>query len=283
MSSAPRDAQGREKGVEMAHTTPQTGYAAVNGLQLYYEIHGTGAPLVVLHGAFMTIELLGDLVPGLARTRQVIAVELQGHGHTADIERPLTYEQLADDIAALLRYLRIGAADLYGYSLGGGVALQVALRHPQLVRKLVLVSSSYTSDGMYPEVRAAIEQITPDLFAGTPWRAAYDRTAPHPEAFPTLVAKMIALDRTPFAWPAAAIAALTTPTLIIIGDCDGTRPEHAVELFRLRGGGVFGDVAGLPAAQLAVLPGTTHVGMLDRAAWLLMMIPPFLDAPPPAT
>jgi pimeloyl-ACP methyl ester carboxylesterase len=168
MSSAPRDAQGREKGVEMAHTTPQTGYAAVNGLQLYYEIHGTGAPLVVLHGAFMTIELLGDLVPGLARTRQVIAVELQGHGHTADIERPLTYEQLADDIAALLRYLRIGAADLYGYSLGGGVALQVALRHPQLVRKLVLVSSSYTSDGMYPEVRAGIEQITPDLFRGHP-------------------------------------------------------------------------------------------------------------------
>ena len=213
----------------MAHLTPQTGYAPVNGLQLYYELHGTGtgAPLAVLHGAFMTIELLGNLVPGLARTRPVIAVELQGHGHTAEIERPLTYEQLADDIAALLCYLRIGSADLYGYSLGGGVALQVALRHPQLVRTLVLVSSSYTSDGMYPEVRAAIEQITPDLFAGTPWRAAYDRTAPHPEAFPTLVAKLTALDRTPFAWPAAAIAALSAPTLIIIGDSDGTRPEQA--------------------------------------------------------
>jgi pimeloyl-ACP methyl ester carboxylesterase len=147
------------------------------------------------------------------------------------------------------------------------------------VRKLVLVSSSYTSEGMYPEVRAGIEQITPALFDGTPWRAAYDRTAPHPEAFPTLVAKVIELDRTPFAWPAAAIAALSAPTLIIIGDSDGTRPEHAVELFRLRGGGVFGDMAGLPAAQLAIVPGTTHVGMLDRAAWLLQLIPPFLDAP----
>jgi pimeloyl-ACP methyl ester carboxylesterase len=246
---------------------------------MYYEIHGTGQPLVMLHGAFMTVELMGDLVPGLARSRQVIAVELQGHGHTADIDRPLTYEQLADDTAALLRHLGIGSADIYGYSLGGGVALQAALRHPELVRKLVLVSSSYTSEGMYPEVVAGIERITPALFDGTPWRAAYDRTAPDPEAFPSLVAKVIALDRTPFAWPAAAIAALGAPTLIIIGDADGTRPEHAVELFRLRGGGVFGDLAGLPATQLAFLPGTTHVGMLGRTEWLLLMIPPFLDAP----
>jgi pimeloyl-ACP methyl ester carboxylesterase len=265
----------------MAHSIPQTGYAPVNGLQLYYEIHGTGTgpPLVVLHGSFMTIELLGELIPRLAETRPVIAVELQGHGHTADIDRPFSYEQLADDVAALLRHLDLDSADLYGYSLGGGVALQVALRHPDVVRKLVLVSSSYSSDGLYPEVLAGIEQVTPELFAGTPWRAAYDRVAPQPEAFPTLVAKMKALDRAPFAWPAAVVAALRAPTLIIIGDADGTRPEHAVELFRLRGGGVFGDLAGLPAAQLAILPGTTHVGMLERTVWLLQMIPPFLDAP----
>jgi pimeloyl-ACP methyl ester carboxylesterase len=267
----------------MAGQMPQTGYAPVNGLQMYYEIHGEGQPLVVLHGSFMTIELLGDLVPGLARSRQVIAVELQGHGHTADIGRPLSYEQLADDTAALLHHLGIGSADVYGYSLGGGVALQVALRHPELVRKLVLVSSSYTSEGMYPEVLAGIAQITPALFAGTPWRAAYDRTAPHPEAFATLVAKVVELDSRPFAWPAADIAALRAPTLIVIGDADGTRPEHAVELFRLRGGGVFGDFAGLPAAQLAILPGTTHVGMLERTALLELMIPPFLDAPAAAS
>jgi pimeloyl-ACP methyl ester carboxylesterase len=265
----------------MATDAPQTGYASVNGLQMYYEIRGTGQPLVVLHGSFMTIGLMGELIPGLARSRQVIAVEFQGHGHTADVDRPITYEHLADDTAVLLRHLGIGQADVYGYSLGGGVALQVALRHPDLVRKLVLVSASYTSDGMYPEVLSGIEQITPELFDGTPWREAYNRTAPHPEAFPALVAKLTRLDATPFAWPPEAVRAIAAPTLIVIGDSDGTRPEHAVELFRLRGGGVFGDLAGLPAAQLAVLPGTTHVGMLGRADWLLAMIPPFLDAPLP--
>lgn len=265
----------------MANNAPQTGYAPVNDLHMYYEIYGTGQPLVVLHGSFMTIELMGALVPELARSRQVIAVELQGHGHTADIDRPITYEHLADDTAHLLRYLGIGNADIYGYSLGGGVALQFAIRHPELVRKLVIVSASYTSDGMYPDVLAGIEQITPALFDGTPWRAAYDRTAPNPAAFPALVAKVARLDMTPYSWSPEAVQAIAAPTLIVIGDSDGTSPEHAVEMFRLRGGGVFGDLAGLPAAQLAVLPGTTHVGILDRAAWLVAMIPPFLDAPLP--
>jgi pimeloyl-ACP methyl ester carboxylesterase len=269
------------KGVEMAGNAPRTGYAPVNGLNMYYEIHGTGQPLVVLHGAFMTIELMGKLVTELARSRQVIAVELQGHGHTADIDRPLAYESLADDVAALLRYLRVGNAAFYGYSLGGGVALQVAIRHADLVRKLVIVSASHNSAGMYPEVLATIEHLKPELFDGTPWRAAYDRTAPDPGAFPALVAKMTQLDMTPYDWPPEAVRAIGAPTLIAIGDSDGTRPEHAVELFRLRGGGVFGDLAGLPAAQLAVLPGTTHVGILDRADWLLAMVPPFLDAPLP--
>jgi pimeloyl-ACP methyl ester carboxylesterase len=265
----------------MVTNAPKTGYAPVNGLKMYYEIHGSGQPLVVLHGAFMTIELMGKLIPELARSRQVIAVEFQAHGHTADIDRPLTYEQLADDTAALMRHLGIGSADIYGYSLGGGAALQVALRHPELVRKLVLVGASYSREGSYPEVWSAIEQITPALFDGTPWREAYDRTAPDPGAFPALVAKMTQLDGTPFHWSAEAVRAITAPTLIIIGDSDGTTPEHAVEMFRLRGGGVFGDLAGLPASQLAILPGTTHVGMLDRADWIAAMVPPFLDAPLP--
>jgi pimeloyl-ACP methyl ester carboxylesterase len=269
----------------MVSNTPETGYAPVDGLQMYYEIHGerrdSQPPLVVLHGAFMTVGLLGPLIPGLAESRQVIAVEMQGHGHTADVDRPLTYEQLADDTAALLRYLGIGSADVYGYSLGGGVALQFALRHPALLRKLVLVSASNTSAGMYPEVLAGIEHITPALFDGTPWREAYDRAAPHPEAFPTLVAKMKQLDLTPFDWSAEAVRAIAAPTLIVVGDSDGTRLEHAVEMFRLRGGGVFGDLAGLPASQLAILPSTTHVGILDRAGWLVPMVTAFLDAPPP--
>jgi pimeloyl-ACP methyl ester carboxylesterase len=264
----------------MTSSMAQTGYAPVNGLQMYYETHGVGQPLVVLHGSFMTIGLMGRLIPALAESRRVIAVEFQGHGHTADIDRPITYEGLADDTAALLRHLGVDIADVYGYSLGGGVALQVAIRHPGLVRKLVVVSASYTSEGAYPEVWAGIEQITPALFDGTPWREAYDRTAPHPEAFPTLVAKLKQLDMTPYDWTAEAVRAIAAPTLIAIGDADGTRPEHAVEMLRLRGGGVFGDLAPrLPASQLAILPGTTHVGMLDRADWLAPMVTAFLDAP----
>jgi pimeloyl-ACP methyl ester carboxylesterase len=265
----------------MANTPPQTGYAPVNGLEIYYEIHGTGQPLVLLHGAYMTIGTMGEIVPELAKTRQVIAVELQGHGRTADIDRPLSYEQMADDVAALLRHLEIEEADVFGYSMGGGVALQVAIRHPEVVRKLVAASSSYTSDGVHPEVWATIETITPEVFAGTPWSEEYTRVAPNPDDFPTLVAKLKQLDGEPFAWPPEDIRAMEAPTLLIIGDSDATRPEHAVEMFRLLGGGVFGDVAGLPNSQLAVLPGTTHVGLVERSDWLLSMIGEFLDAPMP--
>jgi pimeloyl-ACP methyl ester carboxylesterase len=254
-------------------------YAEVNGLEMYYEIHGTGFPLVVLHGAFMTIGAMGTLVPALAETRQVIAVELQGHGHTADIDRPFSYEQMADDVAAIIRHLGFEQADVYGYSLGGGAALQLAMRHPELVRKLVVASASSTSEGAHPEVWAGIEQITPELFAGTPWKEEYDRVAPNPDAFPALVEKMKQLDSQPFAWPADEIRAIPAPTMVVIGDSDGTTPEHAVELFRLRGGGVFGDLAGLPSARLAILPGTTHVGLIDRADWLAPMIAEFLDTP----
>src|SRR5215218_1388865 len=147
------------------HGAPAQGagnYVSVNGLELYYEIHGTGQPLVVLHGAYMTIETMGEIVPSLAETRQVIAAELQGHGHTADIDRPLSYEHMADDVYALLAEVGIDKADVFGFSLGGGVALQLAIRHPEVVRKLVVASVSYTSDGLYPEVRDTIETITPN-------------------------------------------------------------------------------------------------------------------------
>jgi pimeloyl-ACP methyl ester carboxylesterase len=254
-------------------------YAAVNGLEMYYEVHGIGDPLVVLHGAFMTIGAMGTIVTDLAETRQVVGVELQGHGHTADVDRPLSYEQMADDVAALLRHLDIERADVFGYSMGGGAALQLAMRHPTLVRKLVVVSASSTSEGVYPEVWAGIEQVTPELFEGTPWKEEYDRVAPNPGAFPTLVEKLKRLDGRPYSWPPDAIRAISAPTMIVIGDSDGTTPEHAVELFRLRGGGVFGDLVGLPSARLAILPGTTHVGLIDRAGWLVPMVDDFLDAP----
>ena len=267
--------------------TENTGnYAEVNGLEMYYEIHGTGRPLAVLHGAHMTIDSMGELVPELARTRQVIAVELQGHGRTADVDRPLTYEQMADDTAALLRHLGVERADVFGYSMGGGAALQLAIRHPEVLRKLVVASASYTSEGMHPELLEMIPTITPEAFAGTPIEDEYLRTAPNPEDFPKLVAKLKRLDMEPFAWPPEDIRGIAAPTLLIVGDSDVVRLEHAVELFGLLGGGVMGDLAGLPKSQLAVLPGTSHFvhagsGVLDRTDWLLSLIPPFLDAPIP--
>lgn len=262
-------------------TDTQTGYAPVNGLEMYYEVHGEGEPLVVLHGAYMTVDAMGEIVLMLAETRKVIAVELQAHGRTADIERPITYEQMADDVAALIKHLDMEKADVFGYSMGGGVALQIAIRHPGVVRKLVAASVSYTSDGMHSELFESIPSITPEVFAGSPIEAAYLEVAPNPDDFPKLVEKLKKLDMTPFEWD---IRAVTAPTLLIVGDSDAIRLEHTVEMFRILGGGVMGDLAGLPKSRLAVLPGTTHFippgsGMLDRADLLAPMIGEFLDAP----
>jgi pimeloyl-ACP methyl ester carboxylesterase len=266
----------------MADTRAQTGYAQVGGLSMYYEIHGTGRPLILLHGAYMTIDAMGPLLPGLGETRRVIAAEMQGHGRTADIDRPITYEQMADDTAGLARELGIDGADVVGYSMGGGVALQLAIRHPALVRRLVVASAGFASDAMPPEALAMFPSITPEMFAGSPIEQEYLRLAPNPGDFPKLVEKLKELDTTDFAWPKEEIRAIAAPTLIILGDSDGVRLEHAVELFKLRGGGVMGDLSGLPESQLAVLPCTTHYvppgfGLLDRHEWLLAMIPPFLD------
>jgi pimeloyl-ACP methyl ester carboxylesterase len=267
----------------MASTDVRTGYAPIGDLNMYYEIHGAGRPLVVLHGAYMTAAMWGPLLPGLAGSRQVIALEQQGHGHTADVDRPITYEQMADDTAALIRQLDLQSTDVLGFSMGGGVALQVAIRHPGLIRRLVVASASFSSDGMPAEALEAFPTITPELFAGTPIEEAYLRTAPNPDDFPRLVEKLTKLDTTSFTWPQEDIRAIAAPTLIILGDSDGIRLEHAVEFFKLRGGGVMGDLAGLPESQLAVLPGTSHFAppgsaLLDRADWLLAMIPRFLDA-----
>jgi len=270
-------------------TSPQHGYASVNGLNLYYEIHGSGEPLVLLPGGFMTIEAMGALVPQLAATRRVIGVELQGHGHTADIERPLRFEWMADDIAALIRQLGFERADVFGYSLGGAVALQTAIRHPEVVRKLTLASTACKRDGWYPEALAGMAAISVETFAGTPIHAAYLSASPRPEAWPDVVAKMKSLLTEDYDW-SADVAALRAPVLILVGDADGLRLAHAVELFGLLGGGqADGDLRGLPAAQLAVLPATTHVGwappfhgIMTRTQLLLPIITEFLDAPMPA-
>src|SRR5947209_9739270 len=168
----------------------QKGYASVNGLNLYYEMHWSGEPLFLLPGGFMTVEAMGAIVPQLAATRRVIAVELQGHGHTADIERVLRYESMADDIAALIRHLGLERADIFGFSLGGGVGLQTAIRHPEVVRKLALASTAFKRDGWYPEVLAGMSSISVETFAGAPIHETYLKTSPRPEAWPAFVAKM---------------------------------------------------------------------------------------------
>ena len=263
----------------------RTGYAQIGPLSMYHEIAGEGPPLVLLHGAYMTADMMAGLRAGLTAGRRVITPELQGHGRTADVDRPLTREQMAEDTAALLRHLGAAPADVVGFSMGGGIALQLAIRHPDVVRRLVVISTVYTHDGMKPEALALYPTITPELFAGSPAERAYRELAPNPGDFPVLVEKLVALLSTSHGWSADAIRAIRAPTLVVVGDADVVRLEHAVELFRLRGGGAIGDFAELPDARLAVLPGTSHFippgsGVLDRAPLLLETIVPFLGGEP---
>jgi pimeloyl-ACP methyl ester carboxylesterase len=258
-------------------------YAEVHGLPMYYEIHGEGFPLVLLHGGLSTIGTsFGKVLPGLARGRQIIAIEQQAHGRTADIDRPLTYQQMANDTIALLSHIGIEQADFFGYSIGGGIAMQIAIEHPSLIRKLVVATPIFTADGFQPGVLAGMEALQPEHLAGSPFQEEYERSAPHPQDWPRLIAKTRQLDREFVGWSPKAMASIKAPTLLITGDSDIVRPEHVVELFRLLGGGVSGDHVGLPHAQLAVLPGTTNITLVDRAEWLLSMITGFLDAPWPA-
>jgi pimeloyl-ACP methyl ester carboxylesterase len=256
-------------------------YAQIGPLNLYYEIHGSGEPLVLLHGAYMTVDMLGPLLTGLAAGRQVIVPELEGHGRTALTDRPLSYEQMADDVAGLAAALELDRVDVVGYSMGGGAALQTAIRHPQLVRKLVVASAGYRFDGMPAVAREMFPTITPEMFAGSPMEEEYKRLAPNPDDFPRLVEKLTVLDSTDFAWPDDDVRAIPAPILIVLGDSDGVTLDHALAMFKLRGGGVMADLQGMPDSQLAVLPGTAHFippgsGLLDRSEWLLPMIETFL-------
>ena len=267
----------------MANTLVKDGYVSVNGLEMYYEIHGSGQPLVLLHGAFSAVGTsFGSLLPELAKTRQVIGFELQAHGHTADIDRPLSMDSMADDVAAAIKELGFESADVFGYSMGGGVALRVAIRHPEVVRKLIVAAVTYTFSGIQPGLMEGLGNMTPEMMHGSPWHEEYMRIAPHPEDFAKLFAKKTEMDRQTQDIPVESMRAIKSPTLLIIGDSDLVRPEHAVEMFRLLGGGVFGDTpAGLPDSQLAVIPGASHVGVISRTELLIPMITSFLNAPMP--
>ena len=269
----------------------QSGVARSNGLAVHYDVHGdltSGVtPLLVLHGAYMSADSMKALVDRFALTRPVIAVDQRGHGRTGDAPGPITYENLADDAAAVLDAAGVRQADVFGYSMGGSAAIQLAIRHPDRVGKLVAASAGTRLNTMYPEVLSGIARITPEIFNGTPIRTEYDRLAPRPQDFPILVEKLKVLDAVDFSWPDADIRALRVKTMVIVGDYDVVRPEHGVELFRLRGGGdanmaAAGFLTTPPPARLAILPATSHIGIMADPELLAALITPFLnDATPP--
>ena len=260
-------------------------YAHVNGLGLYYEVHGVGEPLVLLHGGLGAIEMFGGVLPLLAEGRRVIAVDLQAHGRTADVDRPISYESMADDMGALIQHLRFGGADVMGYSLGGGVALQTAIRHPGAVRKLVVASTPFRRDGWYPEVLAGMGQMGPEAaepMKGTPMYELYSSIAPRLEDWPVLLTKLGRLLRQDYDW-SEEVKEISAPTMIVVGDADSVRTAHAVEFFELLGGGKADagwDGSGMPNARLAILPATTHYDIFSSPA-LASAVAPFLDAPMP--
>jgi len=264
-----------------AQQKPTTGYAPVHGVNMYYEIHGDGEPVVLLHGAFMTITSNWDgWIDELSKTRQVIAVEMQGHGRTADVKREITYENLADDVAALLDYLKIPQADLIGYSMGGAVAMQCAIRHPDKVRRAVIISSMFRSDGMGAEAREAIAKLTADDFKGSPIETEYKRLSPTPDDFPNFVHRVAATAATGHDFGADKLAATTAPMFFIHGDADGVLLAHVAEMFRLKGGEIHGDMKPRSASRLAILPNTTHVTLMQRMPIIVPMVNDFLDANP---
>jgi pimeloyl-ACP methyl ester carboxylesterase len=262
---------------------PQTGYAPVNGLMMYYEVHGAGGtPLLLLHGGLFNIDLqFGPLVQRFADTRQVIGVDFQGHGRTGDIDRPLTTANLESDVVGLLRHLNVEQVDVFGYSIGGAVATELAIRHPELVRKIVVSSSSFSREGDRPE-NEAVGEMTVDMIAGTPMEQEYLAKSPNPDKLQVLLDKLGQFDRDFEGWSEAEIEGIAAPTLITVGDCDAVRLDHAVRFLQLRGGDVNGDFVGVPASQLAVLPGTTHFFGLSRPSLVLELVVPFLDAPMPS-
>jgi pimeloyl-ACP methyl ester carboxylesterase len=260
-SANPQPAQASQAAVK-------TGYAPVNGLQLYYEVRGAGQPLVLLHGGGSTINTsFENVLAALAKTYQVVAFDQQGHGRTADVDRPFSFEQSADDAVALLHYLKIDRADFFGYSNGGHIALQIALSHPECVRKLIIESAMFSREGSAPSFwesfhHAKLDDMPAEL------RQAYLAEAPQPENLQIFFDKSVQRMLNFKGWAPDEIRSIQAPTLILLGDRDIVRPEHAVEMFRL-----------LPHAQLAVLPSTDHMQIVNRADWLLPLVESFLNPP----
>lgn len=265
-----------------AQNEPVGATVTVNGMEMYYEVSGDGDPLIVLHGAYMNIPTMGAIVPKLAETHKVYALEFQGHGRTTDIDRPITYPSLASDVAAFMDEVGLEKADVFGYSMGAAGGLRLAIDHPEKVDQLVAASVAYDASGWQPAFTAFIPQMAPEMFIGTPMEDEWKKLAPDPGGFRALVEKLIALEHEPMAWE-EEVKALETPVLIIAGDADVSTLEHNVALFRLLGGGEMGDM-GVPLSpsRLAVLPATSHTAVINQTDLLHGLIEPFLQGETPA-
>lgn len=254
-----------------------SGYVPVNGIKVYYEVYGEGRPIVLLHGAFMTSEMnWGQLIPELSKSRKVITIELQGHGHTQFSDRKLSHAALASDVEGVMDYLKIDSADLVGYSFGGAVAYQFAIQSPKRLRKLVIISATYKSNGWLPEINTAFKTMKPELFANSPMKAAYDAVAPDKTKWTKFLEQMIALAATPFNLGDSNIAKIAAPVLIIAGDNDGMDKVELIKTYQLLGGGVCADFGAMPKSQLAIVPSQGHVSLMMQTTTILTYLNSFL-------
>jgi pimeloyl-ACP methyl ester carboxylesterase len=254
-----------------------SGYAPVNGIKVYYEVYGEGKPLILLHGAFYTIQMnWGQLIPELSKTRKVIAIEMQGHGHTPYSDRKLDLAILASDVEGVMNYLKVDSADIAGYSMGGSVAYQLTIQSPKRVRKLVIISSTYKSSGWLPAVTNAFKGFKPEFLTNTPLQTAYDAAAPDKTKWTMFVEKMIAFAGTSFDMGDSNIAKITAPVLIISGDNDGLDKIELMKTYQLLGGGVSADLSPMPKSHLAVVPSQSHVGLMMQTKIILGYLDDFL-------
>lgn len=255
----------------------QSGYVPVDGIKVYYEVYGEGQPIVLLHGAFMTIEgNWGALIPELSKTRKVIAIELQGHGHTPYSDRKLELTSLASDVVGVMDYLKVDSADVAGYSMGGSVAYQLIMQNPKRVKKLVIISSTYKSAGWIPEIPAAFKSMKPEMFANSPMKTAYDAVAPDKTKWNPFIEQMLAFMALPFNMGDSNIAKITSPVLIISGDNDGLDKVELMKTYQLLGGGVSADMAPMPKSHLAIVPAQSHVSLMDQTKIILDYMNDFL-------
>jgi len=254
-----------------------SGYAPVNGLKVYYEVYGEGRPIVLLHGAFWTIDMnWSQLIPELSKTRKVIAIELQGHGHTQYSDRKLSFPTLASDVEGVMDYLKIDSADVAGFSMGGSVAYQFAIQSPRRLKKLVIISSTYKNSGWLPEVTNAFKTFKPEFFTNSPMKAAYDAVAPDKTKWTKFLEQMIAFAQAPFDFGDSNISKISAPVLIISGDNDGLDKIELIKTYKLLGGAVAADMGPMPKSQLAIVPSQGHVSLMMQTTTILTYLNGFL-------